>query len=75
MVLCRGNQQGKQRWFASGSMSDKFEGFVSKQQERLADATRGLAKNLSKVQQQGGAREGVNHSQQPRAGPADQSHS
>lgn len=45
-------------------MSDKFEGFVNKQQERLADATRGLTKNLSKVQQ-GGSREGSNHSQHP----------
>jgi hypothetical protein len=54
-------------------MSDKFEGFVSKQQERLADATRGLALNLGKVQQPGGAREGVSHPQPPRSSAADQS--
>jgi hypothetical protein len=53
-------------------MSDKFEGFVSKQQERLADATRGLAKNLGKAPQQAGARETVAHPpQQPRVGNTD----
>lgn len=49
-----GQQQGKPRWFASSSISDRVQGRLQEQSQWLADATRGLTKNLSKAQPGGG---------------------